>query len=91
MRLPPDDPLRRLELAYREPPDDDEEFEDEDEEDDEDGGYEEPPEEDARPGVPTRRGRCIQTGPSGVVIEHVRPTGPRRLRLRGCARRLRAG
>ena len=47
MRLPPDDPFRRLELAYREPPDDDEEFEDEDEDEDEDGGYEEPPQEDA--------------------------------------------
>jgi hypothetical protein len=90
MRLP-NDPGRRLEFAYREPPDDDEEFEDEDEEEDEDGGYEEPPEEDARQGIATRRGRRIQTGPSVVVIEHVRLTEPGRLRLRERARRLRAG
>ena len=61
MRLPPDRPGRRLELAYREPPDDDEPYEEEDEEEDEDGGYEEPPDEDARrplPPVPLSRARC---------------------------------
>lgn len=60
MRLPPDHPGRRPELAYREPPDDDEEYEEEDEEEDEDGGYEEPPAEDAfRPSpVPLSRARC---------------------------------
>jgi hypothetical protein len=91
MQLPPHDPCHWPELAYREPPDNDEEFEDEDEDEDEDGGYEEPPEEEGRPGVPIRRGRCIQTGPSGVVIEHVRSTAPGRLRLRRRARCLRAG